>query len=153
MGIIIIRIIHKMKLFVALIGTVLSCLAQANVPSECEKPCTMHIEPICGNDGATYTNLCMFKNAECEMKSKGLKLAFAYDGECVHNSKVCKNACPRNYDPVCVLNGEEEVTFPNECEFKKEVCNSHRTDLIVLRHSACQHEHLNFDESSHLANS
>ena len=28
----------------------------------------------------------MFKNAQCEMKAKGMKLAYAYEGDCVHNS-------------------------------------------------------------------
>ena len=68
-------------------------------------------------------------------QAAGLQLDFSI-------SESCRNACPRNYDPICVLNGDEEVTFPNDCEFKKEVCNSHRTDMIVLRHSACQHENL-----------
>ena len=38
-----------MKLFVTLLGTVLSCMAQATVPAECEQPCPMHIEPVCAN--------------------------------------------------------------------------------------------------------
>lgn len=67
---------------------------------------------------------------------------FAFEACLIFISESCRNACPRNYDPICVLNGEEEVTFPNDCEFKKEVCNSHRTDMIILRHSACQHENL-----------
>ena len=38
-----------MKLLITLLGTVLSCMAQAKIPAECEQPCPMSIDPVCAN--------------------------------------------------------------------------------------------------------
>src|SRR5688572_9415224 len=53
------------------------------VPTEppvdkCDKPCTKEYFPICGSDGVTYGNKCMFSIAQC----KNPKLTVASEGEC-----------------------------------------------------------------------
>ena len=75
----------------------------------------------------------MFRNEQCLRKyEKKEKLILAYEGDCVNFEEKCNLACPRNYDPVCIWDGQSETTFSNECEFKKEVC------LKKARHESFQ---------------
>jgi hypothetical protein len=34
----------------------------------------------------------------------------------------CKEWCTKIYDPVCASNGENLITFSNQCEFEKFNC-------------------------------
>merc|ERR1719191_2216445 len=110
----------------------------SDIPSACERPCPMSIDPVCGSDGENYTNSCTFKNQQCLNKHlKKEKLILAYEGECVHSQENCQLGCPRNYDPVCVWDGKSEITFSNLCEFKVEVCTKKAKHLVVTRHTSC----------------
>ena len=63
----------------------------------CMKACSREYRPICGDDGETYSNPCMFSIAQCQT---GVKTA--YEGEC----KNCQKACSREYSPMCGSDGE-----------------------------------------------
>ena len=48
---------------------------------DCEKPCPKIWGPICGSDGETYGNECLFEIAQCKNPS----LTITHKGDC--NSK------------------------------------------------------------------
>jgi len=66
--------------------------------------CTMDWNPVCGQDGKTYSNMCMLEAA---------KVVKAYKGECQAVEPV---ACTREYAPVCGVDG---VTYDNPCLAEK----------------------------------
>ncbi|CAG0908137.1 unnamed protein product, partial [Cyprideis torosa] len=47
----------------------------------CPKDCTTIYDPVCGNDGVTYPNLCSLQVAAC----RDSLIQLAYEGECREN--------------------------------------------------------------------
>ncbi|XP_072844992.2 ovomucoid isoform X2 [Pogona vitticeps] len=82
--------------------------------------CTKEYKPVCGSDGVTYNNKCLFC---CAKKEKGGKLTIKHKGECKPKDECSKYpepsdgklvACTLEHAPVC---GSDGVTYPNECAF------------------------------------
>merc|ERR1712062_60340 len=105
----------------------------------CPQNCPMHIEPVCGTDGVSYTNSCLLESAACVLRQngEGAALLKAYDGDCV-DFDHCEIACPRILAPICAFDGEsKERTFSNLCEFQREVCEKKTRRARVIREGAC----------------
>jgi len=49
--------------------------------SGCETPCSRLLSPVCGSNGKTYDNMCLFEIAACRAKKKG-QLLTSVEGSC-----------------------------------------------------------------------
>nr|QGA30572.1 kazal-type serine protease inhibitor [Apostichopus japonicus] len=115
---------HTSELTVAYDGACLPPRAPCS-----EQVCTSEYRPVCGTDGKTYSNLCLFNFTAVCGKERGLKLA--HRGACSQGNKCSENTCISIYEPVC---GSDGKTYANQCQFNFSAeCGDVRD--LTLRHS------------------
>ncbi|XP_017771722.1 PREDICTED: double-headed protease inhibitor, submandibular gland-like [Nicrophorus vespilloides] len=104
------------------------CVAQCG---QClYKPCTLEWLPICGSDGVTYGNKCLFAQAV----KKDSTLTVAFEGSCEEGPRA-RNApiCTLEWLPIC---GSDGVTYGNKCFFAQAVKKD--SALTVAFEGSCE---------------
>lgn len=95
------------------------CVASA-LPASCA--CARNLRPVCGSDGKTYHNKCLFL---CEKDNTNSELKVVKEGAC---EEIDPCICTYDYKPVC---GTDGTTYPNECSLG---CARSSTPALAVKH-------------------
>lgn len=105
----------------------------------CSRPCDRSRRQVCGSDGKTYANKCLFNIAKCrlsEASKSGVALKIKYQGPCVNSTaKNNKGKQPKR----CTDGLAECLQVDNST--KRFVCGSDNTtysSFCVFRVARCQ---------------
>jgi effector-binding domain-containing protein len=104
---------------------------------DCPVICTVQYQPVCGDDGNTYSNKCVMTAKAC---STGYMIEMLHKGECENADPIfeglvaeieehCPEICTQHYKPVC---GNDKNTYFNRCVMKAKACGT--TDKIKILH-------------------
>jgi len=92
----------------------------------CSGPCTREYTPICGTDGRTYNNHCLFKQGQCRNPA----LEIAYYGVCKDKRGVEETCVDKpRFAAVCKIYDEEELGL---------YCNDPETGVLDNCCASCQ---------------
>ncbi|XP_076261775.1 agrin-like isoform X1 [Rhynchophorus ferrugineus] len=126
-----------------------TCVERSGI-AHCECPiCSSEFEPVCGSDGISYGNECKLRLEACKHRRD---ITILYAGPCngCENKKcefyaVCESdgvtegrcVCPLkctdaklNNGTVC---GTDGVSYANECELRKNSCNTKQHVLVAYK--------------------
>ena len=102
---------------------------------ECQKDCPSVRDPVCANNGKTYSNQCAFEVAACKDKT----IKSMYQGACGHAFKTVQDdtdcsskVCSTQGSPVCGSNGQ---TYENVCMLEIAQCQD--SSIMHLSDGPC----------------
>lgn len=120
------------------------------IPQLCD--CTQIFEPVCGSNGKTFTNNCIFNcaaesDASLRIVSNGICATAVQHVEQTYNRPRPRPinprqhsqwhtdcACPEIYNPFCASN---EQTYPNVCAFTCEKRKHPSVRLHIVHRGEC----------------
>ncbi|DBA00261.1 TPA: hypothetical protein N0F65_007905 [Lagenidium giganteum] len=107
---------------------------EAATPKTCSAACPEILAQVCGSDGKTYDNECLFEYAKC---SQNLEIKIVSKSKCKSSGAGSQTgsssssgaaidcskrpACMEIYQPVC---GSDGKTYGNECELNVAKCDN-----------------------------
>lgn len=119
----------------------------------CSRPCNKKLKPVCGSDGKTYNNACLFSNARCEANKTGNVLDIKSQGPCRDSTaKSSKAKQPKKCTAglaSCVqvdnstkraVCGSDNVTYASFCYFRVARCQARQINgrnLTMLHKGEC----------------
>ncbi|XP_060515918.1 agrin-like isoform X3 [Cylas formicarius] len=118
--------------------------------AHCECPvCPSEFDPVCGSDGISYGNECKLRLEACKHRRD---ITILYGGPCngCENKKcdfystcesdgategrcVCPEKCSENKLNNGTVCGTDGVTYANECELRKNSCNTKQYVLVAYK--------------------
>ncbi|XP_041377630.1 agrin-like isoform X2 [Gigantopelta aegis] len=107
----------------------------------CNFVCAQELEPVCGNDGRTYSNRCVMRKEACKARKE---IDVLYPGQCSTGSNPCDKircgpeeecsidrsgeascVCPPPCEPIVRrVCGNDSQTYDSECELHRQSCLS-----------------------------
>lgn len=105
-----------MRAAAAALVWLLVSLFQPTAANMCGDKCsTLANSTLCGVNGVTYPNECVFADVRC---ARGGKLQMDHIGAC---TMPCKRKCGANVQQVCASDGQ---IYQNHCTFRNAVCEN-----------------------------
>ena len=92
-------------------------------------------EPVCGNDGETYPNICSLKCEKCHGKDYSLEREF--NGEC-HDDRYLQRDCfPKRLFSFPVCHEDTGTTFRDFCRFQEFATHTEGVTLEEYKLGSC----------------
>ncbi|XP_042894055.1 agrin-like [Penaeus japonicus] len=96
---------------------------------KCDHRCTSLLDPVCGSDGRTYLNRCIFRVEQCRSGA-----TFAHYGACSNDTSPCPGDCSdKPLDgPIC---GSDGNVYNSTCDLEARTCGQ---KVVKTSYKHCQ---------------